>query len=192
MGTALTPEQARKLRRLSPSVVVCYDGDPAGRAATRGALSHLLGQGFSCRVARLPAGRDPHDVLREEGPESLVARIEEAPDYLTWLPKTRTRATRTSPPGRKQKGSRACSASSGSSPTRSCGTRNAAGWRGSPESRSSFSGIGSSPRPAGPARQRRAPGRRERNSRFRCYLTEGFLKRSGPSSRFSCGGNLSL
>jgi DNA primase len=85
MGTALTPEQAAKLRRLSPSVVVCYDGDPAGRAATRGALSHLLGQGFSCRVARLPAGRDPHDVLREEGPESLVARIEEAPDYLTWL-----------------------------------------------------------------------------------------------------------
>ncbi len=85
MGTALTPEQAVKLRRLSPSVVVCYDGDPAGRAATRGALTHLLAQGFSCRVARLPAGRDPHDVLREEGPERLAARIEEAPDYLTWL-----------------------------------------------------------------------------------------------------------
>ncbi|HYV42814.1 MAG TPA: DNA primase [Thermoanaerobaculia bacterium] len=85
MGTALTPEQAVKLRRLTPSVVVCYDGDPAGRAATRGALTHLLAQGFSCRVARLPAGRDPHDVLREEGPERLAARIEEAPDYLTWL-----------------------------------------------------------------------------------------------------------
>jgi len=85
MGTALTPEQAVKLRRLSPSVVVCYDGDPAGRAATRGALTQLLAQGFSCRVARLPAGRDPHDVLREEGPERLAARIEEAPDYLTWL-----------------------------------------------------------------------------------------------------------
>jgi DNA primase len=85
MGTALTPEQAVKLRRLSPSVVVCYDGDPAGRAATRGALTHLLAQGFSCRVARLPAGRDPHDVLREEGPERLAVRIEEAPDYLTWL-----------------------------------------------------------------------------------------------------------
>ena len=85
MGTALTPEQAGKLRRLSPSVVVCYDGDQAGRAATRGALSHLLDQGFSCRVARLPSGRDPHDVLREEGPGNLVSRIEEAPDYLTWL-----------------------------------------------------------------------------------------------------------
>jgi DNA primase len=85
MGTALTPEQAGKLRRLAPAVVVCYDGDPAGRAATRGALSHLLAEGFSARVVRLPPGRDPHDVLRVDGPERLAARIEEAPDYLTWL-----------------------------------------------------------------------------------------------------------
>ena len=85
MGTALPPEQAAKLRRLAPTVVVCYDGDPAGRAATRGALSHLLAEGFSARVVRLPPGRDPHDVLRAEGPERLAARIEEAPDYLTWL-----------------------------------------------------------------------------------------------------------
>jgi DNA primase len=85
MGTALTPEQAARLRRLAPSVVVCYDGDPAGRAATRWALSHLLEEGFSARVVRLPPGRDPHDVLRAEGPERLAARIEEAPDYLTWL-----------------------------------------------------------------------------------------------------------
>ncbi|MCA1581008.1 MAG: DNA primase [Acidobacteria bacterium] len=85
MGTALTPEQAEKLRRLAPKVVVCYDGDPAGRSATRGALALLLGQGFSARVAKLPAGKDPHDVLREEGPEPLAARIEDAPDALDWL-----------------------------------------------------------------------------------------------------------
>ena len=34
MGTALTPEQAEKLHRLAPRVVVCYDGDAAGRSAT--------------------------------------------------------------------------------------------------------------------------------------------------------------
>ena len=85
MGTALTPEQAGKLRRLSARVIVCYDGDSAGRAATRGALSHLLSQGFEARVARLPEGRDPHDVLSEEGPERLAARIEEAADCVAWL-----------------------------------------------------------------------------------------------------------
>ena len=85
MGTALTPEQAGKLKRLCPAVVVCYDGDSAGRAATRGALAHLLAQGLSVRVVRLPAGRDPHDVLREQGAGNLVSRVDEAPDYLTWL-----------------------------------------------------------------------------------------------------------
>ena len=85
MGTALTPEQSEKLRRLVPAVVVCYDGDAAGRAATRSALSLLLAQKFEVRVARLPEGNDPHDVLRRDGARSLADRIEGAPDWLTWL-----------------------------------------------------------------------------------------------------------
>ena len=85
MGTALTPEQAEKLRRLCPAVVVCYDGDSAGRAATRSALQLLHAQGFRARVARLPEGEDPHDVLRAQGAAALAARIEEAPDSLDWL-----------------------------------------------------------------------------------------------------------
>ncbi len=85
MGTALTPEQAEKLRRLCPRAVVCYDGDSAGRNATRGALQLLLGQGFDARVVRLPEGEDPDDLLRREGPEALAGRIDEAPEFLTWL-----------------------------------------------------------------------------------------------------------
>jgi DNA primase len=85
MGTALTPEQAEKLRRLCARVVLCYDGDAAGRNATRGALSLLLAQGLAVQVARLPESQDPYDVLQREGPASLAARVEEAPDYLTWL-----------------------------------------------------------------------------------------------------------
>ncbi len=85
MGTALTPEQAERLRRLCPLAILCYDGDPAGRNATRGALAHLLSHGFQVGVARLPDGEDPDDLLRREGPDSLARRIDEAPDYLTWL-----------------------------------------------------------------------------------------------------------
>jgi len=84
MGTALTPEQSEKLRRLAPKAVVCYDGDAAGRHATLGALQLLLAQGFEARVARLPEGEDPDDLLRREGPEAVAHRIEEAPDFLTW------------------------------------------------------------------------------------------------------------
>jgi DNA primase len=85
MGTALTPEQTEKLRRLCPHAIVCYDGDSAGRNATRGALQLLLAQGFDARVARLQEGEDPDDLLKREGPESLARAIDEAPDYLTWL-----------------------------------------------------------------------------------------------------------
>ena len=85
MGTALTPEQAAKLKRLAPRVVLCYDGDSAGRHAAHAALSHLLAQGLEVAVARLPDGEDPDDVRRREGPEALAARIAEAPGYLSWL-----------------------------------------------------------------------------------------------------------
>jgi DNA primase len=85
MGTALTPEQAEKLRRLCPHAVVCYDGDSAGRNATRGALQLLLAQGFDARVARLPPGEDPYDVLQREGPDAVARAIDQAPAYLTWL-----------------------------------------------------------------------------------------------------------
>lgn len=85
MGTALTPEQAAKLKRLAPRVFVCYDGDSAGRNAARAALSHLLAQGLEVSVARLPADEDPDDVRRREGAEALARRIDEAPGYLPWL-----------------------------------------------------------------------------------------------------------
>ena len=85
MGTALTPEQVERLRRLTGHAIVCYDGDSAGRKATRGALALLLAQGFEARVARLPQGEDPDDLLRGQGPEALARLIDEAPDFLTWL-----------------------------------------------------------------------------------------------------------
>jgi DNA primase len=85
MGTALTPEQAAKLKRLAPRVVLCYDGDAAGRSAARTALPHLLAQGLEVRVARLPSGEDPDDVRRREGGDALAARIADAPGYLAWL-----------------------------------------------------------------------------------------------------------
>ena len=85
MGTALTSEQAAKLKRLAPKVVLCYDGDSAGRAAARAAIGLLLAQGLEVGVARLPDGEDPDDVRRREGAEALAARIDQARDYLSWL-----------------------------------------------------------------------------------------------------------
>jgi DNA primase len=85
MGTALTPEQSEKLRRLTERVILCYDGDEAGRAATRAAIALCLAQGLAVGVVRLPEGDDPDDVLSSAGPRDLVSRVDGAQDFLGWL-----------------------------------------------------------------------------------------------------------
>ena len=82
LGTALTPGQVALLTRYASRIVLAYDVDPAGeKAGTLGvtALAGLIGQlqgdtsGVKLedvRVARLPDGKDPDDVVRES-PDGL-------------------------------------------------------------------------------------------------------------------------
>jgi len=85
MGTAFGRGQAEKLRRLAARAVLCYDGDSAGKNATRRALPVLLAEGIEVRVARLPAGLDPFDLYRESGPEAVRQAVDRAPAFLDWL-----------------------------------------------------------------------------------------------------------
>ena len=75
LGTALTENQLALLWRMSAEPIVCFDGDEAGRKAAYRALDvalPLLRPGHSLRFAFMPAGQDPDDLLREEGPEALA------------------------------------------------------------------------------------------------------------------------
>ena len=78
MGTALTEEQMEMLWRHHPEPTLCFDGDRAGRqAAARGidrALP-LLKPGRSFQFAIVEGGKDPDDVLREQGPAALKAQL---------------------------------------------------------------------------------------------------------------------
>jgi DNA primase len=85
LGTAFTAEQARLLARCTDRVVVSYDGDAAGQAATVRTLDLLLEKGFDVRVAELPAGLDPDDFLRAEGGPAYERKLREAPGYLEFL-----------------------------------------------------------------------------------------------------------
>ncbi len=74
LGTALTPEQIALLWKLHDEPILCFDGDAAGQRAQLRALERilpLLEPGRSVRLAMLPAGKDPDDVLGESGPEGL-------------------------------------------------------------------------------------------------------------------------
>lgn len=68
LGTALTPEQARLIRRYAPEVLISYDGDSAGRKAALRALEIFDEvEGLIPRVIDYPAGQDPDDFIRERG-----------------------------------------------------------------------------------------------------------------------------
>jgi len=83
LGTALTERQARLLRRFTDRVVLCFDGDRAGRAAARKALDVLLGIDMpEILVAELPDGTDPDDFVQTEGPEALQKLIDDARPML--------------------------------------------------------------------------------------------------------------
>ncbi|RDV04642.1 DNA primase [Undibacter mobilis] len=74
LGTALTEEQLGLIWKMTNEPVLCFDGDGAGlRAARRAvdlAMPHLK-PGKSLKVALLPQGQDPDDLLRSAGPDAI-------------------------------------------------------------------------------------------------------------------------
>ena len=81
-GTALTAEHGSEIRRRTKEVVLVFDGDSAGQAATEKALAILLPQGLRVRAALIPGGADPDDYLNEFGTDALRKLVDEAPDAL--------------------------------------------------------------------------------------------------------------
>ncbi|MDY0000914.1 MAG: DNA primase [Polyangia bacterium] len=84
LGTALTARQVSILRRYVPLVVLCYDGDDAGRAAARKAAELLAGEEILSRVVTLPDGVDPADLMRAQ-PERMGQLIGAAPTGRSFL-----------------------------------------------------------------------------------------------------------
>jgi DNA primase len=82
MGTALTSDQARLLKRYAKKVTVLYDGDDAGVHAAVRAVDILVEQELETRVARLPAGSDPDGYVRAHGEEGLRILIDAAQDFF--------------------------------------------------------------------------------------------------------------
>lgn len=82
MGTALTPEHLRLLRRHTGRVILCYDADVAGNRATDRAATAFIEEGVDGRVLSLPAGQDPDDYVRSHGREAFEALVAAAPDLL--------------------------------------------------------------------------------------------------------------
>jgi len=76
LGTSLTREQAGLIARYAEEVVIAYDADEAGRAATLRGLEILSGQaGLRVRVVGLPKGEDPDSFIRRRGPQAFIGLV---------------------------------------------------------------------------------------------------------------------
>ncbi|HEY3295012.1 MAG TPA: DNA primase [bacterium] len=71
LGTALTENQARLVKRFAQNVYILYDGDNAGLGAARRAIDVLLAAGTSPRVIVLPPEEDPDSYVRKHGGEAV-------------------------------------------------------------------------------------------------------------------------
>lgn len=78
MGTSLTVEQARLLKRYADTVLISYDGDGAGQKATVRGLEILQKEGLEVRVVTLPEGLDPDDVIKKFGAEAYGKLLDES------------------------------------------------------------------------------------------------------------------
>lgn len=78
MGTSLTQDQARLIKRYTDTVLISYDGDAAGQKANLRGLDILKGEGLNVKVVPLPDGLDPDDVIKQRGAEGYRQCLEAA------------------------------------------------------------------------------------------------------------------
>jgi DNA primase len=84
-GTSLTEPQVHMLVRYAPEVIVSYDPDSAGVAATDRSLGLLLEGGMQVRILRLPGALDPDQYIRQSGAAAYQARLAEAQPVFRYL-----------------------------------------------------------------------------------------------------------
>ena len=85
LGTSLTAQQVRLLGRYTREVVVSYDPDSAGQAATRRSLDLFLEEDFRVKVLTLPDGQDPDVFIRTAGADGYRDRLRASVPYLDFV-----------------------------------------------------------------------------------------------------------
>lgn len=87
-GTALTPDQIRLIKRLTPNVTILYDGDAAGIKASFRGIDLILEQELNVKVLLFPEGDDPDSFAQKHSAEEIHAYIQEnSTDFIRFKAK---------------------------------------------------------------------------------------------------------
>jgi DNA primase len=101
-GTSLAEPQIKLLGRFTKRVIVNYDPDTAGQAATERSIAILLEQDFEVRVLALPGKADPDKFIREQGADAYMKLVKESPPYVDYLIARAKQMDMTTGEGKKQ------------------------------------------------------------------------------------------
>lgn len=82
LGTALTPDHVRILKRYADEAIVIFDGDQAGEQASLRGLDTFLEGGMSVKAVCLPRGFDPDDLIQAKGRDAMTQLIEARQDFF--------------------------------------------------------------------------------------------------------------
>ena len=85
LGTALTEDHLRSISRFTKRLVLCFDGDAAGRRAFEKSLKLALPLGFDVRLLELPEGEDPDTWCLRVGPDAFRDLIRRTPDWTSFM-----------------------------------------------------------------------------------------------------------
>lgn len=103
LGTAMTEEHVRFLRRFAEKVVLVYDSDDAGQRAAERSISQFIAQDLDLRILNVPSGKDPADYLEEHSKEDFLKLTESASEAWEYkLQSVLKRSGTTSVAGRQQ------------------------------------------------------------------------------------------
>jgi DNA primase len=99
-GTSLAEPQIKLLNRFTQRVVVNFDPDAAGQAATERSVTLLLEKEFDVRVLALPGGADPDKFIQLNGIEAYKQLLLQSPPYLDYLIQRARKMDRTTANGK--------------------------------------------------------------------------------------------
>ncbi len=82
LGTSLTNEHVRILKRYADEAIVLFDGDKAGEQASLRGLDIFLEEGMGVKVLCLPKGFDPDDFIRSKGAQAMTELLKQSQDVF--------------------------------------------------------------------------------------------------------------
>lgn len=84
LGTALTENQARMIKRYTDNIVLAYDADEAGQAATHRGIEILRSAGCKVKVLQVHDGKDPDEFIRRNGKDAFLELVSNAVSFVDY------------------------------------------------------------------------------------------------------------